>query len=152
MGGKIVIDEDRGTAKVDGSSKLNGGTFDLRKTPDLLPVVAILSLKANGTTKITGITHARYKETDRVSNIAKELTKFGANVVERDDSIDIEPPKQIQNARVHSYNDHRLFMAFAIAGLATAHTEVDGADSVDVSYPKFVSDIAKIGGRIEYID
>jgi 3-phosphoshikimate 1-carboxyvinyltransferase len=152
MGGKIVLNEDRGTAKVDGSSKLNGGTFDLRKTPDLLPVVAVLSLKAKGITKITGISHARYKETDRVANIAKELTKFGAQVIERNDSIDIEPPKQIRNAQVQSYNDHRLFMAFAIAGLSTEHTQVDGADSVDVSYPKFVSDISKIGGRIQYID
>lgn len=152
MGGKIVLDQDRGIAKVDGNSKLNGGSFDLRKTPDLLPVVAILSLKANGTTKITGITHARYKETDRVANIASELTKFGAHVVERKDSIDIDPPKQIQNACVHSFNDHRLFMAFAIAGLSTAHTEVDGADSVDVSYPRFVRDIKKIGAQVEYID
>lgn len=152
MGGKIILDEVRGTARVDGGSKLNGGTFDLRKTPDLLPVVAVLSLKSNGITKITGITHARYKETDRVANIATELTKFGARVVEQNDSIEIEPPKQIQNASVQSYNDHRLFMAFAIAGLSTSHTEVDGADSVDVSYPKFVSDIARIGGRIEYIN
>lgn len=152
MGGKININETNGTAVIDGRSELCKGVFDLNKTPDLLPVVAILALKAKGITKIHGISHARYKETDRVANIASQLVKFGAKVVETEDSIEILPPKMINNSDVQSFGDHRLFMAFTIAGLSTSSTTIDGADSVDVSYPNFVNDLRNMGAQIEYYD
>ena len=91
MGGKIEVDTNKGTAKIDGSTKLDGGDFNLVGTPDLLPVVAILSLKAKNKTTITGVSHARYKETDRVSNISSQLTKFGAQIKEDNDSIHCNP-------------------------------------------------------------
>ena len=77
MGGRIEVDKIKGVAKIDGSTNLDGGDFDLVRTPDLLPVVAILSLKAKKKTSISGVAHARYKETDRVSNISSQLIKFG---------------------------------------------------------------------------
>lgn len=152
MGGKIDEDAASGVAKIEGASELEGRLFDLNKTPDLLPVIAVLSLKAKGNTTITGISHARYKETDRVSNIASQLIKFGAQVVEHPDSIEIKPPIQIKDASIQSFNDHRLSMAFAIAGLATNSSVIDGAGSVDVSYPGFVSDMRNVGARMEYIE
>jgi 3-phosphoshikimate 1-carboxyvinyltransferase len=148
MGADIIEDKNGGTIKITGTKMLDGGDFDLKDTPDLLPVVSILSLKCKNSIKITGISHARYKETDRVANIATQLVKFGAEIKEDFDSIIIYPPKKIKNALINSFGDHRLFMAFSIASLATEDSTICGAESVDVSYPHFVSDLKKLGARI----
>lgn len=151
MGGQVTIDRLKGSLIVEGSSKLQGGIFDLRKTPDLLPVLAILSLVAEDETHIHGISHARYKETDRVTNIASQLRRFGASIIEKEDSIIIKPPKQIRGTSIESFKDHRLFMAFTIAGLATENSSVEGAESVDVSYPQFISDLRMVGADIQIV-
>ncbi|MDF0680108.1 MAG: 3-phosphoshikimate 1-carboxyvinyltransferase [Candidatus Nitrosocosmicus sp.] len=151
MGGRIEADKSKGVAKIDGSDKLDGGDFNLVATPDLLPVVAILSLKAKEKTIITGVSHARYKETDRVSIISSQLAKFGAQIKEDNDSITIYPPDKLKNAVINSFDDHRIFMAFTIAGLSTEHTIIDSADSVDVSFPNFISELKGIGAKIEYL-
>lgn len=148
MGADITEDKNNGTIKVTGTRLLDGGEFDLKDTPDLLPVVSILSLKCKNSIKITGISHARYKETDRVANIATQLKKFGAEIKEDFDYIAIYPPKKIRGASINSFDDHRLFMAFSIASLATEESTICGAESVDVSYPHFVSDLKKLGARI----
>lgn len=151
MGGEITTDPGNGSIKVNGSKNLDGGEFNLKNTPDLLPVVSILALKSKNKTIINGITHARYKETDRVANISSQLVKFGATVKDEMDSMIIDPPLKIKNADVNSFGDHRLFMAFTIAGLASENSIIDGAESVDVSYPNFVNEMKKIGANIEYI-
>jgi 3-phosphoshikimate 1-carboxyvinyltransferase len=148
MGADIIEDKNKGTIKVTGTKLLDGGEFDLKDTPDLLPVVSILSLKCKNSVKITGISHARYKETDRVANIATQLVKFGADIKENFDSITIYPPKKIKSTMINSFDDHRLFMAFSIASLATEESIIHGAESVDVSYPHFVSDLKKLGAKI----
>lgn len=150
MGGGIEVDRNKGVAKIDGSTKLDGGDFNLVGTPDLLPVVAILSLKARNKTTITGVSHARYKETDRVSNISSQLTKFGAEIKESNDSIIINPPDKLKSAVINSFDDHRLFMAFTIASLSTEHSIIDSANSVDVSFPNFINELKAIGAQIEY--
>jgi 3-phosphoshikimate 1-carboxyvinyltransferase len=148
MGADIIENENTGTVKVTGNRLLEGGEFDLNDTPDLLPVVSILSLKCKNAVKINGISHARYKETDRVANIASQLVKFGAKIKEDFDSISIVPPKRIKNASINSFDDHRLFMAFFIAGLATEESDIEGSESVDVSYPYFIRDMKKLGARV----
>jgi 3-phosphoshikimate 1-carboxyvinyltransferase len=116
-----------------------------------LPVVSILALKSTKTVRIMGIAHARLKETDRVSKIAIELAKFGANVKELNDEISITPPTVIKNASVKTYNDHRLFMAFTIASMLTEKSIVEGAESVDVSYPNFIQDMVNLGADIRFL-
>jgi 3-phosphoshikimate 1-carboxyvinyltransferase len=148
MGSEIKEDRIKGEVIVQGSSELEGGGFNLEDTPDLLPVVAILSLKAKSAVTITGVAHARVKETDRVANIARELTKFGADIKEFQDGLEITAPKVLRNASLEAYNDHRLFMAFTIASMLTEKSIVAGAESVDVSYPNFLSDMKEVGGRI----
>jgi 3-phosphoshikimate 1-carboxyvinyltransferase len=149
MGADIVANKINGTIKVGGSRLLEGGIFDLRDTPDLLPVISILSLKCKNPVKIIGISHARYKETDRVAIIASQLVKFGAEIQEDFDSIVIKPPSKIKNASIESFDDHRLFMAFFIASLASEESTIDGLESVDVSYPGFISDMKKLGAKIK---
>jgi 3-phosphoshikimate 1-carboxyvinyltransferase len=148
MGGKIKVDRQKGEVIVQGSSNLSGGNFDLTNSPDLLPVVSVLALKSTKPVRIMGIAHTRLKETDRVSNIAIELAKFGAKVKELEDEITITPPTVIKNASVEAYNDHRLFMAFTIASMLTEKSTVTGAESVDVSYPNFIQDMVDLGADI----
>lgn len=148
MGCKIKADRSKGEVIVQGTEFLEGGEFDLADTPDLLPVVSILSLKARSSVKITGVAHARVKETDRVANIAHELVKLGAKVDEFNDGLTILAPKKLKNASLEAYNDHRLFMAFTIASMMTEKSIVAGAESVDVSYPNFIADMKGLGARL----
>jgi 3-phosphoshikimate 1-carboxyvinyltransferase len=148
MGSPIKVDKIKGEVIVQSAGALEGGDFNLADTPDLLPVVSILALKAKSTVMITGIAHARVKETDRVANIASELVKFGARIKEFHDGLAITAPKVLKNASLEAYNDHRLFMAFTIASMMTEKSIVAGAESVDVSYPNFISDMKELGARL----
>lgn len=147
MGCRIRADKRKGEVSIEHSDVLEGGSFNLPDTPDLLPVVSILALRAKAPVTITGVSHARVKETDRVANIASELVKFGARILEFNDGLKITAPKILKNASLEAYNDHRLFMAFAIASMMTEKSVVAGAESVDVSYPDFISDMKALGAR-----
>jgi len=129
-------------------AKLDGGKFDLGNTPDLLPPLAILILKSQNPIWIYNVAHARFKETDRIKIIAREIKKIGIRVEEKDDGIILYPPENITSAQLDSENDHRLFMAFCICGMHIGGCEVTNPDSVEVSYPNFISDLSKIGGNI----
>ncbi len=127
---------------------LNGGRFDLSNNPDLLPPMAILALKTSKPIEIYNVRHARFKETDRIAILAKELTKIGIIVTEKDDGLILEAPKILKSAELDASEDHRLFMALSIAGMFVGNCTVTDPDSVDVSYPTFVEDMKKIGANI----
>ena len=129
-------------------AKLDGGKFDLGNTPDLLPPLAILILKSQNPIWIYNVAHARFKETDRIKIIAREIKNIGLRVEEKDDGIILYPPENITSAQLDSENDHRLFMAFCICGMYIGGCEVTNPESVEVSYPNFISDLSKIGGNI----
>jgi 3-phosphoshikimate 1-carboxyvinyltransferase len=147
IGAVIRINKKDGTVKTIGTGELDGGEFDLSDTPDLLPVVAILSLKSINPVRIYGVSHTRYKETDRLKIIASEFRKFGVKTKILPDEITIVSPKKLKNAHINSHNDHRLFMSFVIASMMTEKSIVDGVESVDVSYPSFIQDMKKIGAK-----
>jgi len=148
IGAVININKKNGTVKTVGIEELDGGEFDLSDTPDLLPVVAVLSLKSRNPVRIYGVSHTRYKETDRLRIIASELRKLGVNTKLFPDEIMIISPKKLKNALLDSHNDHRLFMSFVIASMLTEKSVVDGVESVDVSYPSFVQDMKRIGAKL----
>jgi len=127
---------------------LNGGRFDLSNNPDLLPPMAILALKTSKPIEIYNVKHARFKETDRIAILAKELAKIGVVVTEKEDGLILESPKILKSAELESADDHRLFMAFSIAGMFVGDCTVTDPDSVDVSYPTFVEDMKRIGANI----
>ncbi|MEE8132893.1 MAG: 3-phosphoshikimate 1-carboxyvinyltransferase [Nitrososphaerales archaeon] len=145
MGVFIKLNKVKGIIRVEAPERLEGDRFNLHNNPDLLPVVSVLGLKAKKKVTISGVAHARFKETDRIANIANELKKLGAEVKEIEDGLSIEGPSKLKNASLHSYNDHRLFMAFCIASLLTDKCVIDGLESVDVSYPNFIDDLRKLG-------
>ena len=149
MGGKINVDKEKGEVVVSSNCEvLEGGNFDLTDNPDLLPVVSILALKARSQVRVSGIAHARLKESDRVANICSELAKLGAVIKQQNNEILISPPKILRNASFESFNDHRLFMAFTIASMLTEKSRITGAESVDVSYPNFIEDMRKLNAVI----
>ncbi len=127
---------------------LNGGRFDLSNNPDLLPPMAILALKTSKPIEIYNVKHARFKETDRIAILAKELAKIGLVITEKEDGLILDAPKALKGAELESSDDHRLFMAFAIAGMFVGNCTVTDPDSVDVSYPTFVEDMRKIGANL----
>jgi 3-phosphoshikimate 1-carboxyvinyltransferase len=150
MGAKVAEEKDALVITSDGD-KLRGGTFDLGDTPDLLPVVAVLALRCDSPVEIVGTAHARFKETDRIAIVAKELSKLGVNVKERDDGLRILPQKgKLQGAPMDAHDDHRMFMAFSLASmLIPGGAPVVGAESLDVSYPTFLEDIKKLGAKVK---
>jgi 3-phosphoshikimate 1-carboxyvinyltransferase len=127
---------------------LNGGRFDLSNNPDLLPPMAILSLKTSNPIEIYNVKHARFKETDRIAILARELAKIGIIVTEKEDGLILEAPKSLKSAELDAAEDHRLFMALAIAGMFVGNCTVTDPDSVDVSYPTFIEDMKLIGAKI----
>ena len=147
IGAIISIEKKKGIVKATGTRELDGGEFDLSDTPDLLPVVAILSLKSRNPVRIYGVSHTRFKETDRLKIIASEFRKFGAETKILPDEITIAAPKKLRNAHINSHDDHRLFMSFVIASMMTEKSIVDGVESVDVSYPSFIQDMKTVGAK-----
>lgn len=128
---------------------LEGGKFDLKNSPDLLPPLAILSLKTSKPIEIFNVRHARFKETDRISILARELKKLGIKVTEKGDGLILESSEQLKSAELDSENDHRLFMALCIAGMYVGDCTVTNPESIEVSYPNFISDMNKVGGKIK---
>jgi 3-phosphoshikimate 1-carboxyvinyltransferase len=134
---------------VQSPSLLKGGKFDLSNTPDLLPPMAILALKTSKPIEIYNVKHARFKETDRIAILARELTKLGVGVIEKEDGLILDSPKAMKRADLDSADDHRLFMAFCIAAMLVGDCTVTDPESVDVSYPTFIQDMNRIGAKIQ---
>ena len=129
-------------------TSLDGGRFDLSNTPDLLPALAILALKTSKPIEIYNVKHARFKETDRIAILAHELAKIGIKVQEKEDDLILGAPDVTKGAELDSSDDHRLFIAFCIAGMFVGNCTVSDPQSVDVSYPTFIQDMNKIGAKI----
>ncbi|WP_268541109.1 3-phosphoshikimate 1-carboxyvinyltransferase [Candidatus Nitrosotenuis cloacae] len=137
--------------KVKAPEKLLGGKFDLSNTPDLLPPLAILALKCEFPLELYNVRHARFKETDRIAILARELKKLGIGVVEKEDGLVLNPPEETRGAELVSEDDHRLFMAFCIAAMYVGNCTVSDPESVDVSYPTFVEDMNGVGAKISTV-
>ena len=151
--GKMGVDVslNNNAIKVKTPEKLLGGKFDLSNTPDLLPPLAILGLKCGFPLELYNVKHARFKETDRIAILVRELTKLGLVIKEKEDGMIISAPKDLKGAKLDSEEDHRLFMAFCIAGMYVGNCTVSDPESVDVSYPSFVFDMNRVGAKITTI-
>ncbi|HWQ20018.1 MAG TPA: 3-phosphoshikimate 1-carboxyvinyltransferase [Methanotrichaceae archaeon] len=146
MGAEISWNKEEGVLRIEGK-ELHGIDIDASMTPDLVPTIAVLGAVARGRTVVRNAEHVRHKETDRLHAMAVELSKMGADIKERPDGLEISGGK-LHGAEVHGYDDHRIVMALAIAGLVAGGTRIDTAESVDVSYPGFFEKMAGIGASI----
>ncbi|MEY2479617.1 MAG: 3-phosphoshikimate 1-carboxyvinyltransferase [Verrucomicrobiota bacterium] len=132
--------EPRGTVEVTGAP-LKGTVIQGKEIPQLideLPILAVAGALAEGTTIIRQAQELRVKETDRIAGIAHNLRTMGVHVNELADGLEIHGRAPLRGARVASFGDHRIAMAFAVAGLfADGETIVQEADCVRDSYPGF---------------
>ncbi len=146
MGAQIneIIESDEaeplGTIELRGA-RLRGTTIAGKEIPnviDELPILAVAGALAHGKTIIADAAELRVKETDRLAAIATNLRAMGAQVAEREDGLEIIGGTQLHGARLSSFGDHRIAMAFAVAGLfAEGETVIQDTACVATSYPDF---------------
>src|SRR5438132_455261 len=104
---------------------LRGGVFDCNSSPDIVPTLAAIAPLASSPVEIVNIANLRVKESDRIATVAGELRRLGATVEERDASLLIHPGWSGAPVVLETHNDHRIAMAFAIAGLARGNVRID---------------------------
>ena len=115
---------------------LTGIRVDLAAMPDLVPTLAVVAAFAQGDTVITGVAHLRHKESDRLAAVAAELRKMGIGVQETADGLIIHGGSP-RGAIIDTYEDHRLAMSFAVAGLKAPGTVIKDPEVVAKSFPDF---------------
>jgi 3-phosphoshikimate 1-carboxyvinyltransferase len=122
---------------------LRGIEIDMKGMPDLVPTLAVTAAFAKGKTVIRDVGHLRFKESDRIAALARELSKLGVRVEEGRDWITVEGGR-MRGAEIDTYNDHRLAMSFSIAGLAVPGVKIKEERCVDKSFPAFWETLKKL--------
>ncbi len=142
MGATVTLDDDSVT--VDGAEKLHGIDADMAAMPDAAMTLAVIAVFAHGRTTIRGLHTLRVKETDRLAALQTELRKLGAHVEIEDDTLHIDPPHELRAAEIDTYDDHRMAMAFAVAGTRAAGITIRDAECVSKTYPRFFEDLESL--------
>jgi 3-phosphoshikimate 1-carboxyvinyltransferase len=122
---------------------LDSVEIDMNEMPDLVPTLAVTAAFARGKTVIQNIGHLRLKESDRIHAVAAELSKMGIQVREGEDGLEILGGKP-RGAEIETYNDHRMAMSFAIAGLAVPGVKIKEERCVDKSFPGFWDELQRL--------
>jgi 3-phosphoshikimate 1-carboxyvinyltransferase len=128
-------------------SKINAFDFDATNCPDLVPPLVALAAYGNGVTTIKGAKRLLNKESNRAKALQEEFAKANIRVVVREDEIMVYP-SYIRPATLNSHNDHRIAMAAAILGLGGDKITIQGAESVNKSFPSFFDALISLGGKV----
>jgi 3-phosphoshikimate 1-carboxyvinyltransferase len=124
---------------------LQGVTVDMAAMPDLVPTLAVLAAFARGDTIITGVAHLRHKESDRLAAVAAELGKMGIAARETADGLMVTGG-QPHGAVIETYDDHRIAMSFAVAGLKVPGMAIIDPGCVAKSFPDFWEFFHRLSG------
>ena len=140
--------EPRGVIEIEGGT-LTGTEILPEEVPNLIdevPILAVAGALSEGTMTIRNAHELRVKETDRIDTVVKNLRAMGGQIEEFDDGMVIPGGQKLQGAQLDSYGDHRIAMAFAIAGLLaeSGETTIVNTACVNTSYPTFSQHLAKI--------
>ena len=140
-----VVSDGEGVV-VEGSGRVPAFSWDLADAPDLAPTAAVLALSAEGPCVLSGLHHLAFKESDRLAVLRENLERLGARVLTTDGTLSIVPPRRGESraARIEVAGDHRIAMAFAVAGLALPGVTIDDPGVVAKSYPRFWDDFARL--------
>ena len=112
---------------------------------DELPIIAILATQAEGKTEVSGAGELRVKECDRIHAICSNLERMGADIEESQDGFIIHGPKQLNGAEIETFHDHRIAMAFTIAGLvANGDVMLDYPECASISFPEFYNELERL--------
>jgi 3-phosphoshikimate 1-carboxyvinyltransferase len=127
--------------------RLSGIDVDMNAISDTVQTLGAVALFADGPTTVTGVAHIRHKETDRIGDLATELRKLGARVDERRDGLRITPG-MLHGATIDTYDDHRMAMSLAVAGLALEGVVIRDPGCTAKTYPRFFDDLRKVARKI----
>ncbi|MEK7132852.1 MAG: 3-phosphoshikimate 1-carboxyvinyltransferase, partial [Patescibacteria group bacterium] len=147
MGNEVIYGDDEITIKGKGVKALS---VDMQDCPDQAQTLAVLSAFASGTTTIRGIQSLRVKETERVSAVERELAKMGIRTESTPDTLVIHGGNP-RPASIDTYGDHRMAMAFAVAGASLPGIQINDPDVVSKTYPHFWNALESIGVCLEFI-
>jgi len=146
MGADITINNDE---LIVNKSALKGMEIDLNDIPDALPALSVIGCYAEGTTILKNVPQARFKETDRIAVMTKELKKMGAYIEELEDGLIVKHSK-LKGSSLNGYDDHRIVMALSLAGLiADGKTRIDSAESINITFPNYDKLMRSIGGYMK---
>ena len=134
MGASVDQDVDR--TRVTGSP-LRGIDVDLADMSDTAPTLAVVAALADTPTTVRGIGFVRAKESDRIAAVVAELARCGVEAQELDDGFTVAPGPAPTGARIRTYDDHRIAMAFSVLGLAVAGIEIENPGCVAKTFPGF---------------
>lgn len=131
------------------SARLHGTAFGAEIMPrliDEIPVLTVAAMLAEGKTVITGAGELRVKETDRIQAISDQFNKLCSCIQATDDGLIIEGTDagKWQQGTCFSYDDHRIAMTLAVAGLAGQGVEIEHPDCIDISYPNFYDEMQRL--------
>ena len=130
------IDKSKEKTRLKGNP-MQGITINMNTMPDAVQTLAVTALFAEGETVITGIANLKIKETDRIHALETELSRLGARVTSGDDFLAIQPGKNYSGVEVETYDDHRMAMSFAVAGLKIPGVKIKNPRCVEKSFPDF---------------
>jgi 3-phosphoshikimate 1-carboxyvinyltransferase len=132
------VDSGASWIEVRGRRPYRGFDLDMGSAPDLVPTLAVLAMFAGGPSVIRGIGHLRIKESDRLETVASNLRRLGCEARAIDDRLEVRPdPSAYRGALIETASDHRMAMAFAVAGLAVEGVEIDDPSCVSKSNAGF---------------
>ncbi len=143
MGCTVVREPDRTTVT---GGPLRAVDVDMNALSDTVMTLAVVALFADGVSRIRNVAHIRHKESDRIAALATELRKLGAQVDEHADGLVIDPPAadELRGARIATYDDHRMAMSFALAGLRIPGVTILDPGCVAKTYPGFWNDLERL--------
>jgi len=143
MGCKVDRESHRTTVT---GGPLRSVDVDMNAISDTVMTLAVVALFADGLTRIRNVGHIRHKETDRIAALAAELRKLGAEVDEQPDGLLIIPPAPggLKPASIKTYDDHRMAMSFALAGLKVPGVVIQDPGCVAKTYPNYWDDLAAV--------
>lgn len=137
MGCQVEQGADRTLVRGPADGRLRAVDVDLGHMPDTAPTLAVLAAFAEGTTRMRNIANLRVKETDRLAALSTELGKMNVPTQMHDDGLSIMPTGKPKAAAVDTYEDHRIAMSFALAGLRLEGVVIRNADCVSKTFPDF---------------
>ncbi len=152
MGADIRIEDQVITAR---TSQLKGVEVDMNALPDQVPTMAVAACFARGETTIKNALTARWKECDRIAAVCRELKKMGAKITEKEDGLVIHQDGswQLTGAAIDGYYDHRMVMAFSVAGLgARGETKISDAQMVEKSYGTYIGEMKQAGADFDVVE
>jgi 3-phosphoshikimate 1-carboxyvinyltransferase len=130
-----LVEEESDGITVKGG-EINAIDVDMADMPDMVPTLAVIAAFAKGTSRIENVAHLKAKESDRLGSVVNELVKMGVDAVCTDTGMTIKGGKP-KGAEIQTYNDHRIAMSFAMAGLKVPGIIIHDEQCVEKSFPNY---------------